>query len=164
MAALRLSGPEWEQQEHLLKVRWGNRCEAGIVGVCLADRLGYMDHLTRDQVEIQHRKARGAGGTSLDDTHVLSNLLWLCRCCHRWVEQRIAVESELRTGRPAEAERRGLWIRHAYRDGVPVPASEVPLVLPSGRRVLLHPTEPFYLPHPDPMDMETLLAGRVTPS
>jgi hypothetical protein len=100
--------------------------------------------MPRDQVSIQHRRARGMGGTDLAEGS-LANLLVICgdgvRCCHGWIE----------IGERGEAERRGLWVRHATdADGQPVPVERYPLVLWSGRRVLLHPTEPIYLPHPDP--------------
>jgi hypothetical protein len=101
--------------------------------------------MLREQVSIQHRRAQAMGGTVLPEVNNLADLLVLCgsatsRGCHNWVEN---VER-------AAAEARGLWVRHEYRDdGTPVPVSEYPLVLWSGRRVLLHPSTPVYLPHPD---------------
>lgn len=36
--------------------------------------------------EHQHRKPRGMGGSRLASTNYASNLVWLCRPCHRHVE------------------------------------------------------------------------------
>ena len=48
-------------------------------GVC--ERCGH-----QPGAETQHRKPRGMGGTSLPSTNYPSNLVWLCRPCHRHVE------------------------------------------------------------------------------
>lgn len=36
--------------------------------------------------EIHHRKPRGMGGTSDPAIHCPSNLVFVCRSCHRWIE------------------------------------------------------------------------------
>lgn len=137
-----LSAVEWEQQFHLLLTRSGGQCE-GRTPWCLAPG-GSVLGMPREHVSVQHRRAQGMGGTALAETNNLANLLLLCGTgvtgCHGWVE----------TEDRGEAELRGLWVRHTSADGRPVPVEQYPLVLWSGRRVLLHPTEPVYLPHPDP--------------
>ncbi len=137
-----LSATEWDQVFHLLLVRSGGQCE-GRTPACVAPG-GSLFGMPREQVSVQHRRAQGMGGTALAETNDLANLLLLCGTgtsgCHGWVE------CEER----GEAERRGLWVRHEYRDGAPIPLAEYPLRLWSGRRVLLHPTNPEYVPHPDP--------------
>jgi hypothetical protein len=94
----------------------------------------------------------GAGA----DAHNLANLLLLCGTgvtgCHGWVE----------IGERNLAERRGLWVRHDHDDrGSPVPVEQYPLVLWSGRRVLLHPTDPLYVRHADEWGVaDMLVLGR----
>jgi hypothetical protein len=146
-----LAADEWAALFHLLLVRSGGNCEGRTVN-CLAPA-GSVLGMPRERVSVQHRRAQGLGGTSLEETNNLANLLILCGSavdgCHGWVE------NEAR----GEAEARGLWVRHAYdADGQPVPVERYPLVLWSGRRVLLHPTEPVYLPHPDPWGVRDGLA------
>lgn len=125
-----------------LLVRTGGTCE-GRTPWCLAPA-GSVLGMPRERVSVQHRRAQAMGGTALAETNTLANLLLLCGTgvtgCHGWVE----------VGERAAAEARGLWVRHDYQAGQPIPVTEYPLVLHSGRRVLLHPTEPIYLPHPDP--------------
>lgn len=137
-----LSADEWAQIFHLLLVRSGGRCE-GRTPDCLAPA-GVVVGMPRDQVSIQHRRAQGVGGTALAEAHSLANLLLFCgtgvTACHGWVECQDR----------AAAEDRGLWVRHTYENGVLVPVERYPLVLHSGRRVFLHPTEPRYVEHPDP--------------
>jgi len=140
-----LSMAEWDTLFQQLLVRSGGMCE-GRTPACAAPRR-FLLGMPREQVSVQHRRAQGMGGTALDETHSLANLLLLCGTgvsgCHGWVE---CDERDL-------AEQRGLWVRHEYRDGAPVPIDEYPLVLWSGRRVMLHPAQPVYLPHPDPWGM-----------
>lgn len=135
-----LTREEWRVVRHNLAVRSGHRCEC-----CGASTYGLSD----DLVEVQHRRAQGMGGTSLEETNSLANLLLLHARCHRWVESR---PSDPRGPEfPDLAEARGLWVRHSYDDdGEPVPVQAYPLVLWSGRRVLLNPTVPLYDDHPDP--------------
>ncbi len=154
-----LSRAEVEEQFHLLLTRSGGLCEGQGPQCLAAHQRGYVWDMPRERVSIQHRRAQGMGGTSLAETNQLGNWLLLCGTgvtgCHGWVETTEA-------GR-AEGKRRGLVVMHDYRDGEPVPVEEYPLILHSGRRVFLHPTQPIYLPHPDPYDLETLLRGRVVP-
>ncbi len=135
-----LGRDEWDHVFLNLQTRSGNRCE------CCG---GSADQVTRDEIEVQHRRAQGMGGTALVETNDLSNLLLLHRRCHRWVESR---PSDPRGPQfPDLAEQRGLWVRHSYGgDGAPIPVQTYPLVLWSGRRVFLDPVVPIYLPHPDP--------------
>ncbi len=148
-----LPAGHWEQTFHLLMTRSGGRCE-GLTPHCLAAS-GDLSTLRREQVSIQHRRARGAGGTRLAEAHTnLANLLLLCGTgttgCHGWVE----------TQQRQLALQRGLWIGHDYRDGDLVPPQEYPLTLASGRRVLLDPVSPIYLPHPDEWGVCELAAQR----
>lgn len=103
-------------------------CE-GRTQVCLARPDGRLDRLPRDLVSIQHRLARGMGGTSREDVHALEDLLVLCGHgtvgCHWWVEDR----------RPG-MEERGLWRRHRSAQAE-VEQGPVPVILASGRVVLL---------------------------
>jgi len=144
-----LTAQEWETQFFLLLTRSGGQCEAR-TSKCLAPGGRIEGMLPREQVSVQHRRAQGMGGTSLDTTNDLANLLILCGTgvtgCHGWIE------CEQR----AAARERGLWVGHDYRDGQPVPVAEYPLVLWSGRQVYLHPDQPLYLPHPDPYRLATV--------
>ena len=45
-------------------------------------------------VDMQHRRARGGGGTSRDNTNVPSNALACCRHCHTWVEHNLREAGE----------------------------------------------------------------------
>lgn len=143
-----LSADEWSQIFRLLLERSRGRCE-GRTPWCLAPN-GYVVGMPRDQVSIQHRRARGVGGTSLAEAHSLANLLLLdgtgVTGCHGWVE----------TFGRGEAEDRGLWVRHTYENGVLVPVESYPVTLPSGRRVYLHPEEPRYLDGPYGADLPAL--------
>jgi hypothetical protein len=134
-----LGKEEWDHVFLFLQTRSGNRCE------CCGESA---EQVTRDRIEVQHRRAQGMGGTSLEEANSLANLLLLHGACHRWVESR---PSDPRGPQyPDLAEQRGLWVRHEYDGGELVPVETYPLVLWSWRRVLLHPTAPIYLPHPDP--------------
>ncbi len=139
-------GSEWDQRFQFLLVRSGGLCEARTPD-CLAPG-GVLLDLPRQRISIQHRRARGAGGTCLDDVHNLANLLLICGSgvsgCHGWIENR----------ERAAARARGLWVGHEYEPddagrSVPVPVERYPLELWSGRLVLLHPTDPVYVRHPD---------------
>lgn len=138
-----LTGAEWDVQMQMLLVRCGGYCE-GRTPWCTAPG-GLLLGMPRGAMSIQHRRAQGMGGTSLEEANSLANLLLLCgdgvRGCHGWTE----------VGEREAARVRGLWVRHDYdEDGRPVPVECYPLVLHSGRRVLLHPSEPHYDEHPDP--------------
>lgn len=131
-----LTGAEWEERLQWLLLRSRGLCEA-----CGQPLGGF----SRREVEIQHRRARGMGGSRAYDTNLLSNLLILHGPCHRAVEDRRGDEDLLR----------GLWIRHEYRDGVLIPAAEYPLQLWSGRWVLLDDGVD-YRPHPDEWGVRAL--------
>ncbi len=138
-----LSGDEWRLFGHLLATRSGPRCEC-----CGGDLRG----VPRDRLEIQHRQARGMGGTSLVSANDLANLLLFHSACHRWVESRPTVtyvdaDGEERT--VGAAEIRGLWVPHQYDNGQPVPVETVPVILASGRRVYLDPVSAPYIERPD---------------
>jgi hypothetical protein len=126
-----LAAAEWEQITHLLMVRCGGRCESCGLPFTPGVR----------EVNRQHRRPRRMGGTDLADTHSLANLLLLCAGfssrlggvlgCHGRAE-----------AEPVWAAERGL-VLSAGTD----PARES-VLRPSGVRVLLSPTAPFYLPVP----------------
>ena len=91
----------------------GHYCEVG-TEVC-----------TYQAVEIQHRRARGMGGTRKPDTDSPANGLMVCRACHDVIERR-----------PATSLRNG-WRLRQTTDGRPTVPSEVAVVW-RGRRVWLH--------------------------
>lgn len=126
----------WIWTVHQLLVRSGGSCEARTTQ-CLAGPTGALDRLPRWRVSVHHRKPRGMGGTRRADVHGLHHLMLLCGSgttgCHGWVERNRAA-----------ARDRGLLVPQA------MDATEVPVVLWSGRRVLLDPMAPFYQPAPGP--------------
>lgn len=110
----------------MLLVRSGGQCEAR-TEACLAEH----GRLSRAiVVSVQHRQARGMGGTPTAEAHDLPNLLILCgdgtRGCHGWIE---CQEREA-------ARLRGLWVPHGMDPAL------VCLELCSGRLVSLE--GPFY--------------------
>lgn len=119
-----VASPDWEYVYHLLAVRSGGRCE--ITGA----------RLTRANSSIHHRRPRAMGGTRRADVHDLSNLVLAeghgTIGAHHWAE----------VNRTA-ALARGLLVRQNHD-----PAEE-PLTLWSGRRVMLDPVSPLYLPPTD---------------
>jgi hypothetical protein len=126
-----LTAEEWALQREWLLLRSGERCES--CGVSIRG-------IPENQVEVQHRRARGMGGSALPDTHKLSNLLILHGRCHREIEARTNPEHLFR----------GLWLNHEYHDDrTPRLAAETPLMLFSGRRVFLDPDYYPYVKHPD---------------
>lgn len=118
---------QWETLRGQLILRSGARCETcgGALGSA-----GWSAH---------HRCLRGMGGTRRADINVLSNLLALCGSgsagCHGWVH-----------GHPSKSYRLG-WMIPSTEE-VFTAASLTPVVLYSGRRVLLDPVNPGYLPTP----------------
>lgn len=118
--------PEWVMDALLF--RSSGLCEARTVR-CLAGPDGRLDRLPAHLVSIQHRLARGMGGTSREDVHDVRDLLVFCghgtTGCHWWVEDR----------RPG-MEERGLWRRHRPAH-VEAEEGPVPVILASGRIVLL---------------------------
>lgn len=132
----KLNQAEWDQILLLLQTRGGNRCELRSPA-CTAGPRGDLGHLTRDRVSIHHRQARKMGGTRRPRINALDNLLLICGTgvagCHGWLEN--------------------LVVRQAYDHGYLVPApgrhvtavtdpARVPVTLPSGRQILLHPSAP----------------------
>jgi hypothetical protein len=120
-----LTGPEWDVVRALLLLRCGGRCE--VTG----------DALHTGRWSVHHRRPRGMGGTDRPDVHSLANLLAVTgdgtRGVHGWIESN-------------RDDARALgWLvdRTAVRD-----VTDTPVVLYSGRRVLLAPTQGAYLDAP----------------
>lgn len=138
----RLGAEAWAQIEHLLRVRSGNRCEI-VSAACLAGARGALDALPRSAISIHHRLPRGSGGTRRPETNSLARLMLACGTgttgCHGWAE----------SNRTA-AEVRGILLRHVHGRGEETDAAAAVLLLPGGRRVLLDPRAPAYLPAPGP--------------
>ena len=132
---------EWAAIFDKLLNRCGGVCEAR-TEACLAPADGRLERLTRSQVSVQHRRARGAGGTSLEATHFLDNLLLLCGTgttgCHGWVE----------TQERAAGVAMGFVLPHSYDDGRPVQAWRYPVRIWGGRWRVLHPFYADYEPVP----------------
>ena len=129
---------DWRWIRHLLACRSGQRCE--ICGRALG---------AADVVSVHHRDPRGMGGTRVPWVHALGGLLLVCgdgvRGCHG------AAESHR-----SEARRVGILVDGAAPEARPW---HVPLVLASGRRVLLAENECFYLPAPPPAYDEPFRRG-----
>ena len=62
-----------------IEQRSNGDCEIGLTGC------------TGTAVEIQHRRARGAGGSRRPETNLASNSLAVCRSCHSWIESNLGV-------------------------------------------------------------------------
>lgn len=136
----RLVGAEWDHLFLLLLTRSGMRCEAQSEA-CTAGRNGDLRGVPRDRVAAHHRLPRGQGGTTRADAHSLAALMLVCEGCH----------THLETAERGEAYLRG-WLVPYQVPGKPTAATDpaqVVLVLPGGRRVLLHPTSPEYMPPAD---------------
>ncbi len=135
----------WDERLQMLLARSFGYCEARSPR-CFAPA-GLLLGMDRSRMSIQHRRARGMGGTNDPAAHRMDNLLIVCgdgvTGCHGWIE----VDDR------AEAERRGLWLRHGVLD-----PSEVPVILPDGRWALLHPESPAYLLLDRPRDLRTYLS------
>lgn len=131
---------DWEWIEQVLMLRSGGRCEI-CSPECLGGPWGDLTRLPRHRRSIHHRRPRGMGGTRRADVHSLAMLVNTCGHgtigCHGYVER----HREWATGR-------GLLLP---KDGVAAASdpTQVPLVLPSGRRVLLDAHGPCYLPPAD---------------
>ncbi|MFI7642431.1 HNH endonuclease [Nonomuraea sp. NPDC049400] len=76
--------------KELLKARSGGLCEVGLV--CGGKALG---------VDPAHREGKKSGGTSKAWSNLASNLLWSCRDCHDFIDQK----------QPKAAEKLGLKVR-----------------------------------------------------
>lgn len=145
-----LAADAWTEVFHRLLVRSGGLCE-GRTPHCLAAG-GHLELLPRQQVSVQHRRAQGAGGTSLPETNSLANLLLLCGTgvtgCHGWVE----------TQQRAEARALGLMVDHTYdEDGQPVPVWRYPVRIGGGRWRALDPVNPLYLDLPLQLQWQTTM-------
>jgi hypothetical protein len=62
------------------------------VGKLVVDRDGQcvvrVTHpMARAGEQIHHRRPRGMGGTRVSDSGTASNLIWVCRECHDWIER-----------------------------------------------------------------------------
>lgn len=124
---------QWEALRGQLILRSGERCET--CGAQLGAP-GWSAH---------HRCLRGMGGTRRAGINALSNLLAVCGSgstgCHGWIH-----------GNPKTAYRLG-WMMPST-DYVLAVSARTPVVLYSGRRVLLDSAVPSYREAPgDPYDL-----------
>lgn len=94
------------------------------------------------ELSIHHRQPRGMGGSSRPQVHDLSNLLLLCAGFSRRLAGTLGCHGTVEGNRNA-AKARGLLVPSGLS------AADVPVVLASGRRVLLAGDGPFYLPPAD---------------
>lgn len=131
---------DWQYLGTLLATRSGARCEIRSPA-CIAGPRGDLNVLPPMHRSFHHRRPRGKGGTSRANVHSLAALINTCGHgtlgCHWYVEQHRDY------GRV-----RGLLVPNVGTAEATDPA-RVPVVLSSGRRVLLSEDGPFYLPPPD---------------
>jgi hypothetical protein len=127
---------DWVQVTALLMIRGGGKCEVRSP-VCLGPGLWL---LGSNMISRHHRLPRGMGGTTDPAVNTLSRLLIVCgdgtKGCHGWIEN-------LERGAAYEL---GYLVRRGQ-----APA-DVPVVLASGRRVMLDDLGPWYLRPPDGRD------------
>lgn len=132
-----LTGAEWTEHFHRLLTRCGGVCEAR-TPACLVPVDGRLDRIPRERVSVQHRRAQGAGGTSLEATNFLDNLLLICGTgttgCHGWME----------TQEREAARSLGFVLDHTYVDGRPVQAWRYPVRIWGGRWRVLDPFVVLY--------------------
>lgn len=134
---------DWEDIARMLWTRSGGKCEIQSPA-CLGGKRGDLTGLPRHKVSFHHRRPRGMGGTKRADVH---SMAWLVVTC-----------GDGTTGCHGYTEREGNWARDR---GLKVPKAsnnpgEWPLILPSGRRVLLDVNLPWYIPAPGlPYDLRT---------
>lgn len=90
----------------LIENRSDGQCEIGLAGC------------GRVAVEVQHRRARGSGGSRRPETNQASNGLGTCRSCHTYIESHLE-EARVKgwsvrqsVAYPAEVEvlRLGTWV------------------------------------------------------
>lgn len=130
-----LPDPEvpWEHIVALVAARSSGRCEARTPD-CLTSPPRFMIGLLPHSMH--HRRPREMGGSKRVDTNTAANIMSLCGTgttgCHGWVERH----------REA-AKQRGLLVPQRMDPAI------VPVVLASGRRVLLDPFLPSYVTAPD---------------
>lgn len=131
-----LGAADWSHIEAMLMIRSGSRCEIRSPA-CLAGPHGDLTGLPRERRSIHHRRPRGMGGTRRADIHSLAMLINTCGHgtigCHWWTE----THRDWAVGR-------GLLLPKVGVAEVSDPTL-VPLVLPSGRRVLLDHHAAAYL-------------------
>jgi hypothetical protein len=144
----RLPAGAWDGIFQLLLCRSGGLCEAR-TPACAAPG-GRLEALDRGRVSIQHRRARGAGGTVLDETNNLANLLVICgdgvTACHGWIE----------TQQRARARALGLMVDHTTdAAGRPVPVERYPVRVGGGRWRALDPVNPLYVDLPLELQWKT---------
>lgn len=132
---------DWEEIGRALLVRSAGRCEIRSPA-CLGGRYGDISSLPSFKVSRHHRRPRGMGGTKRADVHSLAALLLTCgdgtTGCHGYAER----ERDW-------ARDRGILVPNVGTGDAVDPAA-VPLVLHSGRRVLLDPLLPWYQTAPGP--------------
>lgn len=142
------SKDEWDDIERSLMMRSGSRCEIrspeclGVTTVANGTRLeGFIGHLRRGAAggpcrSFHHRRPRGMGGTRRADVDSLAALVNTCgdgtTGCHYFTE------SYRRWGFD-----RGLLVPN-HGTALATDPALVPLILPSGRRVMLDPDFPWY--------------------
>jgi hypothetical protein len=122
----------WEHVQALVLTRSAGKCEIRSPQ-CLVARHGYrVAMLPEHERSLHHRRPRGMGGTRRADTHTAANLLLVCGSgvtgCHAYAESHRELAYE-----------RGWLVRQGDDP------ARTPLVLHSGRRVLLDPHAPGYL-------------------
>lgn len=121
---------DWGYVQHLLVCRAGPLCEC----------CGRPFQPGVREANIHHRRTRAAGGTRRGDVHSLSNLLLLCAGFTRRLGGVNGCHGLVTTDPAAvDATGRGLTVPQG------VDLTLAPVVLFSGRRVLLDPISPFYL-------------------
>ena len=129
----KLDKATWEVIRHLLAVRSSGRCEVR-TEECLQIARGYLT-LPRHLASVHHRLPRGMGGTSDPEINRMSNLVLCCGTgttgCHGYI-----------TRNPEWALDRGWSVRRG------TDPAEVPITLPSWRKVRLADCAPAYLAPP----------------
>ena len=93
-----------QRVKELILARSSGMCEVMIDNLC-----------TYHAVDLQHRRARGSGGSKRADTNTAANGLAVCRPCHRHLE-----------GRPFDAEANGWVIPNNRRP--PIDPASVPVL------------------------------------
>ena len=135
---LRITGgnvaEQWRVVQHMLACRSGGLCEC--CGLLFVPGLR--------EPSIHHRRNRGSGGTSRPTVRDLTELLLLCAGESRRLAGVLGCHGAITANRYADAADRGLTV------GKHTDPANVPVVLASGRRILLDPVGVFYLPAPGP--------------
>lgn len=127
---------DWDAVEAALNSRSGSRCEirspdclGATIVVNGITTTGHIGHLPRRMRSAHHRRPRGMGGTRRVDVDSIAGLINCCgdgvTGCHGYVESN-----------REWARAQGLLVPN-HGTGDAVDPAAVPVVLPSGRRVLL---------------------------